>query len=107
MAVKLMLAEVRTKKGITQEELARQMNMSLGGIQYLEYRATSVKLDVLDQLCAVLDCEPGDLLKRFEHEIEDESRLAREKRREKKSARMKEWWANKRQEKKQQKENAA
>ena len=107
MAVKLMLAEVRTKKGLTQEELAHKMNMSLGGIQYLEYKATSVKLDLLDHLCAVLDCEPGDLLKRFPQEIEDESKLAREKRRQKKSARMKEWWASKRQEQKEEKENAA
>ncbi|NJO93398.1 MAG: helix-turn-helix transcriptional regulator [Hydrococcus sp. RM1_1_31] len=65
MTVKLMLAEVRTQKGLTQEELAIAMGMSLGGIQYLEYTATSVKLDVLDQLCEVLNCEPGDLFKTF------------------------------------------
>ena len=102
-----MLAEVRTERGMTQEELAREMGMSLGGIQYLELKATSVKLDVLGELCTVLDCEPGDLLKQFRDEMEDESRLKREKRRQKKSARMKEWWANKRQEKKQEQENAA
>ncbi len=106
MAVKLMLAEVRAEKGITQEELAQAMNMSLGGIQYLEYNATSVKFDVLDQLCQILDCDPGDLIKRFDDEIEEETRKAREKRRKQKSERMKQWWAEKKKKEKN-KENAA
>lgn len=96
MTVKLMLAEIRTQKGMTQEELAQAMKMSLGGIQYLEYTATSIKFDLIDQLCRVLNCEPGDLLKRFDDDIEEQSRLAREKRRQQKSERMKQWWANKR-----------
>ena len=107
MTVKLMLAEIRTQRGMTQEELAQAMNMSLGGIQYLEYKATTVKLDLLDQLCEVLDCEPGDLLKRFGTEIEEQGRLAREKRRQQKSERMKKWWAKKRKQSKQKRENAA
>ncbi len=107
MAVKLLLAEIRNQRGMTQEDLARAMGMSLGGIQYLEYKATGVKLDLLDRLCAVLDCEPGDLLKRFQDDHEDRSRLSREEQRQLRSARMKEWWAAKRQEQKQDKENAA
>ncbi len=101
-----MLADVRAEKGMTQEDLAREMGMSLGGIQYLEYSANSVKLELLDQLCVVLDCEPGDLLKRFRDGAEEETRLKREKQRQEKSARMKEWWAKKRQEKKQQQEKS-
>ena len=107
MAVKLMLAEIRTQRGMTQEELAQAINMSLGGIQYLEYKATTIKLDLLDQLCEVLECEPGDLLKRFDEDIEEESRRAREKRRHEKSERMKKWWASKRQKKSKKEENAA
>ncbi len=107
MAVKLLLAEMRNQRGMTQEDLARAMGMSLGGIQYLEYKATGVKLDLLDRLCAVLDCEPGDLLKRFQDDNEDQSRLSREEQHQLRSARMKEWWAAKRQEQKQDKENAA
>lgn len=107
MAVKLMLAEVRTQRGMTQEELAQAMNMSLGGIQYLEYKAVAVKLDLLDQLCQVLDCEPGDLLKRFDNEIEEGGRIARETRRQQKSERMRQWWAQKRQQSKQKGEDAA
>lgn len=108
MAVKLMLAEIRTQRGMTQEDLAKAMNMSLGGIQYLEYKAAAVKLDLLDQLCEVLDCEPGDLLKRFDNEIEEEKLIARKKGRQERSERMKQWWAKKRQQKSQPKrENAA
>ena len=109
MTVKLVLAEIRTKRGMTQEELARALNMSLGGIQYIEYKATSVKLNLLDQLCAVLECEPGDLFKRYEDRVQDDSQTKREKQRKKKSARMKEWWANKREEKEDEEElnNAA
>ena len=107
MAVKLMLSEMRNQRGMTQEDLARALGMSLGGIQYLEYKATGVKPTLLDQLCAVLDCEPGDLLKRFEDESEDQSRLSIEEQYQKRSERMKQWWAAKRQEKKPEKENAA
>ncbi len=100
-----MLAEVRTKKGMTQEDLARRMGMSLGGIQYLEYSANTVKLELLDQLCTVLDCEPGDLLKKFRDGSEEETLLKRQKQRQERSTRMKEWWAKKRQEKQQKSEN--
>jgi putative transcriptional regulator len=107
MAVKLMLAEVRTQRGMTQEELAQAMKMSLGGIQYLEYKAATLKFELLDQLCEVLDCEPGDLIKRFDDEIQAEGRIAREKRRQQKSERMKQWWADKRQQSKEEKKNVA
>lgn len=100
MAVKLMLAEVRTQRGMTQEELAQAMKMSLGGIQYLENKAATLKFELLDQLCEVLDCEPGDLIKRFNDEPQEEVLILREKRRQEKSERMKQWWANKRQQSK-------
>ena len=107
MTVKLMLAEVRTQRGMTQEELAQAMKMSLGGIQYLEYKAAALKFELLDQLCEVLDCEPGDLIKRFDNEIQEENRILRERRRQEKSERMKQWWADKRQQAKKGNKNVA
>ncbi len=101
MTVKLMLAEIRTQKGMTQEELARAMNMSLGGIQYLEYNAAGIKFEALDRLCQILDCAPGDLIKRFDDEIEEEATRAREQLRQKQSERMRQWWADRKQEEKQ------
>ncbi len=107
MTVKLMLAEVRTQRGMTQEELAQAMKMSLGGIQYLEYKAAALKFELLDQLCEVLDCEPGDLIKRFDDEIREENRILRERRRQEKSERMKQWWADKRQQAKKENKSVA
>lgn len=95
MTVKLMLAEVRTRRGMTQEELAQAMNMSLGGIQYLEYNAKTIKFDLLDQLCQALDCEPADLLKRFEDQTDENALADKERQRRSKSERMKQWWAKK------------
>ncbi len=105
--MKLMLAEVRTQRGMTQEQLAQALNMSLSGVQYLESKSTNVKLYLLDQLCEVLNCEPGDLLKRFDNAIEEETRIAREKARHQRSERMKQRWAEKRQQSKQHLEDAA
>lgn len=107
MTVKLMLAEIRTQRGMTQEELAQAMNMSLGGIQYLEYKAAAVKFDLLDQLCEVLGCEPGDLLQRFKDQTEDKKLIARKQERQQRSERMKQWWAKKRQQSQQKREDAA
>ena len=107
MAVKLILAEVRTQRGMTQEELAQAMTMSLGGIQYLENKAATLKFELLDQLCEVLDCEPGDLIKRFSDGTQEEDRVIREKRRQEKSERMKQWWADKRQQSKKGNKNVA
>lgn len=105
--MKLILAEVRTQRGMTQEQLAQALNMSLSGVQYLESKSTNVKLYLLDQLCEVLNCDPGDLLKRFGNEVEEETRLAREKARQQRSERMKQRWADKRQQSKQSLEEVA
>lgn len=91
MTVKFMIAEVRTQRGMTQDELARAMNMSLNGIQHLEYRAKQISLDTLDKLCTVLNCSPGDLLRQFpspkdEKSLEEIRRL--------KSDRMRRYWAD-------------
>jgi len=90
MAVKFLIAELRTQRGMTQDELARAMNMSLNGIQHLEYRAKQISLDTLDKLCIVLNCTPGDLLKQFPNpeEANDQDDLHRLK-----SERMRRYWA--------------
>ncbi len=64
MTVKVQLKEVRTARNISQNELARLLEMSLGNVQKIEYgKAKSIPLDTLDRLCKVLSCEPGDLLR--------------------------------------------
>jgi len=89
--VKFMIAEVRTQRDMTQEDLARAMNMSLNGIQHLEYRAKQINLDTLDKLCTILNCTPGDLLKQLPNaeDKKDQGELRRLK-----SERMRHYWAD-------------
>jgi putative transcriptional regulator len=63
MPVKIKLKEVRESRGLSQNALARQLEMSLANVQKIEYgKAKSIPLDTLDKLCQVLECLPGDLL---------------------------------------------
>lgn len=65
MAVEVRLKELRSRQGISQNELARRLKMSLANIQKMEYnKAKSIPLDTLDKLCKVLKCEVGELLVR-------------------------------------------
>jgi putative transcriptional regulator len=63
MPVKIKLKELRNAKEISQNELARILEMSLANIQKIEYnKAKSIPLDTLERLCNALDCQVGDLL---------------------------------------------
>jgi putative transcriptional regulator len=63
MSVKIKLKELRKDKEISQNELARILEMSLANIQKIEYnKAKSIPLDTLERLCKALDCQVGDLL---------------------------------------------
>jgi putative transcriptional regulator len=69
MAIHIKLKELREKRGLSQNALARQMGQSLANIQKIEYgNVKSVTLETLDLLCESLDCEPGDLLIRIHKE---------------------------------------
>ncbi|QIR36341.1 helix-turn-helix transcriptional regulator [Tolypothrix sp. PCC 7910] len=65
MTVEVRLKEIRKERGISQNELARRLEMSLANIQKIEYgKAKSIPLDTLDKLCQILECEVGELLVR-------------------------------------------
>ncbi|WP_341531669.1 helix-turn-helix transcriptional regulator (plasmid) [Nostoc sp. UHCC 0302] len=65
MAVEVRLKEIRKARGISQNELARRLEMSLTNVQKIEYgQAKSIPLDTLDRLCKILQCEVGELLVR-------------------------------------------
>nr|WP_062247850.1 helix-turn-helix domain-containing protein [Fischerella sp. NIES-3754] len=53
---------------MSQNALARQLEMSLANIQKIEYgKAKSIPLDTLEKICLALDCEIGDFLVIVEH----------------------------------------
>lgn len=57
------LKELRERKGLSQNGLARALEMSLANVQKIEYgKAKAIPLDTLEKLCLILDCEVGDLL---------------------------------------------
>ncbi|WP_445638645.1 Transcriptional regulator [Nostoc sp. DSM 114161] len=63
MTVEIRLKQIRESRGLSQNALARQLEMSLGNVQNIEYgKAKSIPLDTLERLCTVLDCQIGDLL---------------------------------------------
>lgn len=72
MAVFVRLKEIRNARGISQNELARKLEMSLANVQKIEYgKAKSIPLDTLDRLCEILKCEVGELLVRRPDDIDE------------------------------------
>jgi putative transcriptional regulator len=63
MPVIVKLKELRKKKNISQNELARRLEMSLPNVQKIEYnKAKSIPFDTLEAICTILECEVGELL---------------------------------------------
>jgi putative transcriptional regulator len=61
--IRLKVKEFRKLRGLTQEQLARNIDMSLGHIQTLESQRTkSIPYDTLEKICLALDCQHGELL---------------------------------------------
>ncbi len=60
----MLLRELRKARGLTQLELARRTGIAQPKISRLEHmQRETVSLEALDRLCAVLKCQPGDLLR--------------------------------------------
>jgi putative transcriptional regulator len=63
MTVKILLKELRTARNLSQNKLARLLDMSPQNVQRIEYgEAKAIPLETLDKLCSVLRCQPGDIL---------------------------------------------
>lgn len=61
--MKVLLQEVRKSQGLSQNELARLIQMSPQNIQKIEQGdAKSLTFVTLERLCKALNCQPGDLL---------------------------------------------
>lgn len=63
LPVKLRLKEILEKKGISQRELARMMNVRPATINHLcSEKSKSVFYDTLEQLCKTLEVDLHDLI---------------------------------------------
>jgi len=62
--VEIRLRDARKAAGFTQVELAKRARMDQADISRIEKGPRAISMDVLDRLCRVLKCDPGDLLVR-------------------------------------------
>ncbi len=61
--MKIMLKKIRTERGLSQNKLAQLAGTSLQNIQKIEYGKTKgIQYEMLNKLCHILQCNPGDLL---------------------------------------------
>ncbi len=61
--IEVRLDSVLRERGMTLAELAEQVGVSYVNLSVLKNnRARAVRFSTLTQLCAALDCQPGDLL---------------------------------------------
>ena len=63
MIVKIKLSEIMGRKRITQKKLSEATGIRPGTINSLYHEfAKQIRIDHLAKICAVLECQPGDLL---------------------------------------------
>ena len=65
--IQIRLSELLESRGRSLYWLAKESGIRYATVWKLgKGRSTRLRLDVLDNICAVLDCQPGDLLVRVE-----------------------------------------
>lgn len=70
MAIIVNLDVMLAKRKMSMTELSQAVGITLPNISILKNgKAKAVRLETLDKICQVLDCQPGDLL---EYRREDE-----------------------------------
>jgi putative transcriptional regulator len=63
MGVKVHLDELLAARGMTLTELSERVGITLANLSILKTgKARAVRFSTLEALCAVLECQPGDLL---------------------------------------------
>lgn len=65
---KLDILEELKAAGYTTYRLRREKLLAEGTMQKLREGSTAITLEVLDKLCALLQCQPGDLVEWVEGE---------------------------------------
>ena len=64
MAIIIKLDELLHQRRMTLTELAEQVDITLANLSILKTgKARAMRFSTLNAICAVLDCQPGDLLR--------------------------------------------
>lgn len=65
--IRIQLEQLLNERGMTAYALAKQAGLHQSVIaKFRHNEAKAMRLDVLEKICAALDCAPGDLLIRTE-----------------------------------------
>jgi putative transcriptional regulator len=76
--IKPRLVEMLEEKGKTLYWLAKETETAYSTIHKLSNAKTdSISFRVLDRICAVLDCDPGDILVRVNEQAESRPKVAK------------------------------
>jgi len=63
MAIRVNLDLVLVKRGMKLSELAKAIDIALPNLSILKTnKARAIRFSTLENICRVLDCQPGDLL---------------------------------------------
>ena len=62
--IQVRLRDIREKRGLTQVQLAERTGLDQATISRIERGRGGIDYDVLDRLCAALECEPAELAPR-------------------------------------------
>lgn len=63
MPVAVKLDELLAAKGMTLTELSQRIDITLANLSILKTgKAKAIRFSTLEAICAVLECQPGDLL---------------------------------------------
>lgn len=72
MAIIINIDVMLAKRKMSVTELSEKMDMTLANVSILKNgKAKAVKLETLNKLCKILDCQPGDLLEYKPDESEE------------------------------------
>lgn len=70
-SLKKKFKEVREQRSMTLYQLAKLTGVSWQNLRNIEQgRTNRIEFDLLERLCSVLECQPGDLLAVTPHEEE-------------------------------------
>ena len=63
--IKVRLDELLADRGLTLTELSQRVNVTIANLSILKNgHAKAIRFSTLSKLCVVLECQPGDLMRR-------------------------------------------
>jgi len=74
MAIIINLDVVLAKRKMSVTELSNRVGITMANISILKNgRAKAVRLETLDKICEILDCQPGDILEYRKEKLIDKA----------------------------------